>query len=446
MNNRVEPMPDEPARAYAGRLALFIGAESPRSFDQWVNKQCERLPDMDRNSPRLQRLAVIAGKSGVEFARQHSMMGIFRVAAKTDSLWDYGAPEAFSLTKHLGMLTHKSQAHVCPQCVQEDLQHWRFSWYRRSHQLQGVDYCAVHKTGLHRVLSDAPWTWLPDHWIETERTAAVTNTAETVVTNSFEARFIELSCVLIERSRPYALQNLCEGLDKRAKALGLRISRDGVRINFPDHLLQVAPRSWIERNWPRLLQKNPGKAFDLLNLAVSSRTAPATGLTYATAMAALWDDPIAAYQALQQIDKAVPVSPSAPKRIVKPNDFWQGKVWSVYRKHRGSVKDMALEIGTDRKHLGEKLKALGLPSMRHAATAPRWKAFVRFQAGEDLKDACEAELANMADVLELVRISCAPVATVAKDIIDVRRNTTHSFEMHPARRVLLHDPLRDALL
>lgn len=88
---RIEPMPGEPAIAHAGRIAYFLGLSSAQSFDQWLKRQSDQGDRSATHSPRLAQLADVAGMSPIDYARQHSMMGVLRVAARPTDLAFYGA-------------------------------------------------------------------------------------------------------------------------------------------------------------------------------------------------------------------------------------------------------------------------------------------------------------------------------------------------------------------
>ena len=140
----VQPMPDEPAAAHAGRLALFMGIGSQAEFEQWLRSAAHSLPAATSQTSRLEQLAAAVGMDSLSYAQQHSMLGVLRVAAQSKKLAAHGAIAGSNFSRRLGMLTQKPQSHICPKCVEEDLEHWHFSWFRRSHQLQGVDACLLH--------------------------------------------------------------------------------------------------------------------------------------------------------------------------------------------------------------------------------------------------------------------------------------------------------------
>lgn len=412
---RIEPMPGELAIAHAGRMALFLGLNSSQRFDQWLKDQGGVLP-MDR--PRLTQLAAVVGMSPVDYARQHSMMGVLRVGARPAGMALYGAQEGVNFTKRLGMLTQKASAFLCPHCVEDDLKGSNFSWFRRAHHLQGVDCCPSHRTPLIKVKGSDPWALLPQHWIEQGDVEVLKLGAGDLELNGFVNRFMEIACALLERTRPIAVGHLARRLGDRARELGLRTSQDGVKSNLSDLVLRRAPEEWLMRHWPELLNKKIGAYFSGLDSALISRTVPSTGFAYATAMAALWDSSSQVHQVLKQIDVEEANSPERPakRRNAKDPTFWFGGFWKEYLELQGRVRAIAPKLGLHPTHLREKFNQLGLPSLHDVAFAPRWRAFLSFEAGMSLSDACVAEGVSEAEVLELIRLSCARVANAARHV------------------------------
>jgi len=399
-------------------MALFLGSSSSQRFDQWLKREDGRSDVSSPSTPRLTQLAVVVGMSSIDYARQHSMMGALRVAARPSDMAFYGAHEGVQFTKRLGMLTQKADAHLCPRCVEKDLDHPKFSWFRRTHQLQGVDWCPTHRTPLLKVRGSDPWALLPQHWMERGEVEVLKLSAADLEPNGFVNRFVRIACTLLERTRPLAVGRLAGLLGDRARVLGLRTSQGGVKPNLSDLVLRRAPEEWLMRHWPELMKKESGGYLFGLDSALISRTVPSTGFAYATALATLWGLPLQVQQVLEQIEVEEANVPerSVKRRNAKDHAFWFGGFWEEYLEQRGRVRVIAPKLGVDPTHLREKFNQLGLPSLHDVASAPRWRAFLSFEAGVPLSDACAAEGVSEAEVLELIRLSCARVANAAKQV------------------------------
>jgi hypothetical protein len=64
--------------------------------------------------PRLNQLALISDMDGRDYARKHSMLASFRVAAKAGEDKLHGAETSAAYSKRLGMLPQRSGAYCCP--------------------------------------------------------------------------------------------------------------------------------------------------------------------------------------------------------------------------------------------------------------------------------------------------------------------------------------------
>lgn len=425
----VQPMPDEPAIAHAGRMAMFMGVDSPAEFDRWLSDALKAQAPQRSKVPRLEQLALVVGMDPQFYAQQHSMMGVLRVAARAATLHPYGSPQATAYSKRLGMLTQKPYACICPQCAEEDLQHWHFSWFRRSHHLAGVDACVVHKTPLLRVTSSTAWMQLPHQWlaageVQPERFGARAPT-------DFEARLGEVACAMLQRKGPLPSLELFSALSTRAKHLGIRASIKGVRPNLSDWVKQTAPDEWISEHWPELMAKSTGEFFFSLDSVLGSRTVPSSGFAYLTAITVLWDKTDEMHQVLSTLE-ASPRIGEVPTRH-GPRDrkqaFWQGEVWETYLRCQGRVSAMATELEMDPTYLRVKLRHLGLPPLSEVDRSPAWNAFLRFQAGEMLQEACDAEGVSMSELEPLIRICCARVATAARGCLKSPRRGLNNLEL-----------------
>lgn len=421
---RIEPMPGEPAAAHQGRVALVLGIKTSNEFKELV-RQC--LPDeaVDVHSlSRLGQLANIAGMTLADYARQHSMLGVFRVVVPAKNWAPFGSRDDShdpGYVRSRGMLIHRSQACLCPQCVIEDIEHWKFSWFRRSHQIEGVDWCPSHKIRLQAVTASDPWSMLPQHWVESGEVTDIPGGQE--CETEFEARYAEIAMSMLERPAPFSVEALTSVLAARAQSLGLRRSRSGRRMNLSDLLRQIAPMSWLQEHWPEVARKTQGDYVMTLDRVVAQKTFAQRGTRYLTVMATMWDSTLELHQALLQASAIKPEEVIATPRVQTNSvEFWHGAVWQAYLRCEGHLGRMSSDLGIQRTHLAKRLPELGLVALQRLADSPKRRAFLRFEAGESLRKACEAEKADVDDVEALIRISCARQATAARRIDQSRQS------------------------
>lgn len=422
IGQRIEPMPEELAIAHQGRMTYFIGVPNDQAFNRWLKKKVAEKTAESQHMSRLTQLATVSGMGSSEYARLHSMLGILRFTAQPNGLGDHGALEGEAFSKRMGMCLQKKGAYLCPNCVKEDLEHWQFSWFRRTHHLLGVNWCPSHRTPLVKVKSKEPWSMLPQHWVEQGDIEIDGSLVDALDPKSFESRFCEIACSLLSSRGPIDSGRLRQLLVTRAHQMGLRISKLGNRSLVSDHVARVAEKPWLEKHWPEILSKSHGTHLNSLDKIFSSGSWSGTGFAYATALTALWDSPEQVNQLLKELDASSGVFSKPEKKVLNFRGvrYWHGEIWEAYILSQGNVVTMADILGQDRSTLANKMVQIGLPTLRGVNTLPTWKAYLKFEAGMSLFEACNSENAEIGEVEALIRVSCARVASAAKTVIKAR--------------------------
>jgi hypothetical protein len=281
-------MPKEVAIGHKGRIDLVL---SKAEFDELLAERLREEGESPIPPPVLHQLALVSDMPATEYAMQHSMLAALRVASRNDEDLVHGSPESASFSRNLGMLTQRSGAYFCVDCVREDLaKDTHFSWFRRAHQLLGVDWCPTHRFPLLRVTAPNPWKALPQQWLESGDFESLNPCCNALVEPSFLGRYVDIASALLERSRPFETRVIGEAISKRAKLLGLRGVIYGVRPLLSDYVRSVAPAKWLGEHLSELHKNHEGTFFTAVDLLVSSRTVASAGYTYPLALAALFDN------------------------------------------------------------------------------------------------------------------------------------------------------------
>lgn len=428
MSERIEPMPEELASAHAGRMALFMGARDHKEFDHWLKQKLPRTAPTQVGLSRLAQMAAACEMPSIDYARQHSLLGVLRAVARTSDLGPHGAPEGEAFSRRMGMVNQKKAAYLCLHCVEGDLTHWKFSWFRRTHHLLGVDWCPSHKTPLLKVLSKNPWSKLPQHWVQDGAIEPEPVGDGRSEITSFEERITDIACTLLRNVGPIRIDNVRKVLVARANDFKLRTCANGARPLVSDMVWKIAPSVWLDRHWPEMKEKSAGSFVNVIDKGVSQRNVGISGFGYTTIFAALWDTQEEANQVLCQLAHAdLPLPPR--KRMVverRSEAFWQGDFYSVYVENEGRITPMAEQLGVDVGTIRSRMSQIGLPALTGVARSANWRAFLRFEAGGSLSEACAAEGAQLSEVVPLIRQSCARVAGAVKAVIFTQRDADHA--------------------
>lgn len=136
----VAPMADEYFATYAGRVANVHGTSSIGDLSSYLNGG-SALRSWLKYLPLLAHTASLDLESFVELHTSYALNTLFVLDvphfARPFSHWT--ALNIRNLTAPVPWL--KS----CPDCVAEDFDYWKFSYWRRSHQIPGVEWCPKHK-------------------------------------------------------------------------------------------------------------------------------------------------------------------------------------------------------------------------------------------------------------------------------------------------------------
>lgn len=418
----VTPKPDELAAGHEGRHMLTLGARSRAEHMGMLRSQVESL-SLPSDVPRLHLLAYVSGLSTKDYAGRHTMLPVLRVAAKSGQTHEHGSEAAISVDGRNGMLTQRRGAYICRRCVDDDLRSAHaMSWFHRAHHLIGVDWCPVHGEPLHRVEAVDPFAEVPHSFLESQRSPASIGDVTSAESDGFSTRYVQIAVELLKRRRPVNCTAINNILAERARELGLRVCETGRRPLLSDRLLEIADHRWLERHWPGLQSKAVGQSHGRIDQITFARTIPGTGDAYALALTTLYDDAASALAQLARADTdlcaAAHVSESARQRTStgKDSTYWRGTVWTEYLACRGSHARLAERLGMDRTHVNGRLRAMGLPSLTHAANDRAWHALVRISQGATSADACAEAGADPAELDALVR-TCSAQAVEAYRIV-----------------------------
>lgn len=418
---RVSPMADELAIGHEGRIAWVYGSTEKYEIDHHLGAT---LPSRDGQKlakpSRLSQLAAHSEISSTEYARKHSMLPSFRVAAKHGEDLTHGCDHGENFSRRLGMLTQKSSAYICLACVKADLQKEQLSWYRREHHLFGVDWCPTHEVGLAKVSVKDPWLSMPHHWVESEEIEEPCTFDFNLVELEFLRRYAEISTVLLDRAIPLDVRSVGYLIGKRAKALGLRTSINGQRSTISDQILLKAPAKWLKTNFSYIATKEKSGFVSKIDGAAISRTKPAQGTVYGLVLASIFDTAI---EAIQYLDNTVPSdvvnNVKTPSR--RNAGFWHGEFWEIYVRHQGLTTKIAESLGMDRKTLQDKMWSLGMPSLHNVGASKSWRALIRLHNGEGFGRSCELENAEEKEVENLLRNVSPRVVALATKLLGISR-------------------------
>lgn len=345
-----QPMPDEIARSILGRMMRWNGlgrcngAESIK-----VLREVTGIAASEAGGT-VALIAKLLNRDPRDFVEQHTLLPWWLIVRTSNWLDDDGCLRDSSLAQTIQ--PQRPYVSLCPECVYEDLQFHGFSYWRRSHQLDGVYECLKHDVGLRHYGSVDPAMTYPSEALEY---------APLMVSgplSAAERRFQRLITYLGE-NRVSINKNI---VLKRFKEL---LKERGEDTCGRDHLVSIQARidDLFSDEWMR--QTVPGFRRDRA-VAVSRglrnifRQAHLSGATHAIAFA------IAAMNREDDVFDLFAAPPSDIEiRACKPRRTMPGSeaLSRAYIKHKGRYANFMPGRFSDPDHCRALLAELGLPDL-----------------------------------------------------------------------------------
>lgn len=276
-------MPDEFILGYWGRVHILNLRSTP-------NETADALIDyFELPKSRIRRIEALALAARADlqfFVQNHTLIPAHGAISQHFIGMVHGNTNAqlANVIRQSWKLLQKPGAYFCPQCAVAQVAAWGFSYWKRRHQLLGVDWCLEHGEPL----VSCPETAFVN--------ATPCNQVATAVSCQIE---LETSCrSVLERyskiMNAYLVRTVRVGVQEVAKVLrpiaeGKGISTRAITTNqyLSDIAVTKLPTSWLGKLFPSISTKRQGAPFGPLDNTVLSGFAMPHA--YALAMALLYE-------------------------------------------------------------------------------------------------------------------------------------------------------------
>jgi hypothetical protein len=287
----IKPMPDELALGHLRRVIVF-----EPSNEQLFHKR--NLTTCDA----IDRLAEIGGLSRYDYVRGHTLLPLFRAVVDDVRIEDFSkSPDhrALCLQAKLSTLTTEF-VRYCPDCSEEDQEFWGFSYWRRTHQVPGLDACPKHDQVLRIVAGRCLPSVLP-HQCKSKTTNPKLPSCPAVDV------YMEIAFGMLELTSPVPRLGLRKLIARLAMSMNLEF-RSNTKLSGPflsDRALEVFPDAWLRRHFPSLVKRRRGVPATLDTL-VSQDGIRGFGDRYAFALATVAASADSALNAISQLKTVNP--------------------------------------------------------------------------------------------------------------------------------------------
>lgn len=286
-----EIKPEELAQGYEGRLLHLNPEHSRRSLREAIAKHA----GLSHDKPPIFYLAAAAKVDVSAFVRGHTNIPVLRITVpkpQNQPDCDHGDPSQLAVLRRFGM-QKTGAARFCRECVKEDLGFHHVSYWRRTHQIAGVDWCPKHGLPLTETQDRAAYDTPPSNHLDAADDLQVGALQEWPTMQ----RYVSIVEHALDLRRPLCETDLRNALRTRTKALGLRMRSLCDKLEVSDLVRASLPIGWVKRHLPVLAERTLDEHVYLLDGSVHCGSG-ATHLGYILAAALIYPSAEDALQVL----------------------------------------------------------------------------------------------------------------------------------------------------
>jgi hypothetical protein len=304
---RTELMPDELALSALVRLKVL---------NDWPGRRMSNATGQLRNALDAEGwvtdgltnaglLALAAGMPAEQFVRLHTLLPFRFVAADFCAHVPHGAPGRARTEQVYGLALPTGRLFACRGCATDDVRCRGFSWYRRSHQIPGLEWCDTHRMPLSWIDDEEPGCELPHVWFERGLVRDVSSGVYGQYSRSPGLqRYLSACNALLDRVAPADCRILNRKLTTRARALGMGVDSQMHEGRLRAAISNVVDQRWLLEHLPDI-HENPRLAETRLGRLLLDPRSVAQGADYGLIIAVLYDDVDSAVNLLFGIRKPI---------------------------------------------------------------------------------------------------------------------------------------------
>lgn len=393
-----EIKPEELAQGYEGRLLHLNPEHNRRSLREAMAREA----GLSDATPPIFHLAAFAGIDVTAFVCGHTNIPFHRIAVQKQRYRPgscHGDATELGLLRQLGV-PHMNAARFCRKCVEKDPENHHLSYWRRVHQIPGVDWCPTHRGPLTEARHPIVWDRLPSDQLDIAEDLQVEPLEEWPVLE----RYLTLVEHVLDLRQPVCTSDLRNALKVRASESGLRSSKLGNRPLLSDLAKKSLPAGWIQRHLPTLNDKPSGQYLHVMDSALRSING-ARHLTYVLALALLYPSADQALQILADLQNLPEQGVTQPAPLKRYSSaFWESEqLRALYVQCKGSHGLIARTLGVSYSHVRFELNARRLPTLGLIRDRTAIAAALDFREGNSLDSAISEHGADKAQVEHWLR-------------------------------------------
>lgn len=394
---------------YMGTVRRVLDCKSKRGV---MDKLHQRFEAVDRKMAVIDVVAQTCERPMSEIVAMHTLTPLSRAFALDNINVPYGEDlNKDRLRNHAGKFS-ATYPQCCPACIEEDLDLFGISYWRRHHLVRGIGHCVKHSdVELISIRTAKAFSQEPAHYFG-GRSIIKTHSqrSESIVSNEFVRRYAGICEGLLNTKSPIGKAGAAAAMRAQADRLGFKLSTSVNSQTLHNLIQSSAPKKWLLDHFPKFLVQR--RSSDLEKNCLPSPTHVASE-TFVLASAALYASP---EDALKDFAKFAGKDAGALGARRRVKSWSSPEVLRIYVEAGFNASAVAAHFGTADRATCRAMAEQGYPSIQKVINNKAGQALMRFLTGSELEDAIAHAGERRNEFAKLLRSAAAPLAALFKQI------------------------------
>ncbi|WP_169740678.1 TniQ family protein [Nevskia soli] len=266
------PFRDEFALGQLGRIRAANGLRTNSEAVRYLRQHLISANKANAEDPTFVLLAAASEMPISEYVQTHTDLPVIRGVVNS---WARVAHADIELLRSIDWEAPRGTRKTHPICVDEsrgkpktaafckaclaDQRASGVSFWRRSHQLIGCDWCFDHDIPLFIVRADNVFDWLPEKWVDDAYEAKYASDADRQ--HPIAIRYIEVIRRFLGENTPICAQRALDAMRPADVDFNLYTACDIQIQRITDLVIASAPRTWLGRNFREFFSTAGGRFF-----------------------------------------------------------------------------------------------------------------------------------------------------------------------------------------
>ena len=300
-----ELLPEEMLAGYVGRVARLNGISQQRLW-RHLHEHETLTGKPGHLRTWVHALATAYPLDADALAGNHTLIPLLMVLRPQSSSMRMADPKSAAALHQCETALPDRGPRLCQACVEEDLGFWGFSYWRRNHQVCGIDCCPKHGVPLHQVDNPDALAMFPEECQGNARQLAP------AVAEPWRSRLTEMVTELMDLKSAIPSNQALYRLLKRCEQFQARHHPNCKRAPLAQAVHRILHGSGLEQVFPTLLQTRRELHLSSHGSHTTHWTRSGTGYAYALTLTALYAAPDAALR-----DALTPLRPEETDDVLQ---------------------------------------------------------------------------------------------------------------------------------